>query len=61
MTVTRISLIATIFFCWLVAGKSLEQMLLVGKVGFCGLFLAWLGGLVVKAIDTKRYARLHRK
>lgn len=61
MNVTRIALVSTIFFCWLVAGRSLEQMLLVGKVGFAGLFLAWLGGLVAKAIEVKRYSRLYRK
>ena len=61
MFVTRMALIATIFFCWLVAGKSLEQVLLVVEIGFCGLFLAWIGTLIAKAIEKHRYARLYRK
>ena len=57
MKVTVIGCIATLFFTWLVAGQSFEQVILASKILFFGLILSCVAGLVSNFIQNYRFAR----
>lgn len=38
--------------CWLVSGRSIEQLLLTGKLALLGFILGFVGGKIAEGIHT---------
>lgn len=57
MKVSVIGSIVTLFFTWLVAGKSFEQAILASKILFFGLVLSFVAGKLANFLQSYRYAR----
>ena len=42
----------TLSMCWLVSGRSIEQLLLTGKLALLGFILGFVGGKIAEGIHT---------